>query len=223
MRKELKTAEWLLAEYAKGRRDFHGLVFHWGPHLRGANLSGCDFTEAEFPAADLERANLSGATLHSAYLAGGNLVNTDLSNTSCYRANLSGTDLAGARLFCTNLACASLTRAYLRGTDLRYANVHRALLTRAVWDGLQVGPLPSGPAAVVPTSAGWEIRVGCWRGTLGELETLIAQDDGWPEAEGEEIKRRRPILKAFIALAKTHIEDHPGVIRNLAKRWGSKS
>lgn len=42
---------------------------------------------------------------------------------------------------------------------------------------------------------------------------LIATDDGWPEAEGDECDRRRPGLVALIAQCRTWIADHPDAIK----------
>ncbi|WP_258933239.1 hypothetical protein [Nesterenkonia pannonica] len=49
---------------------------------------------------------------------------------------------------------------------------------------------------------------------------MIAKDEGWPEAKGNEITRRRPYLEAALALCRVHMADHPSVISDLAERWG---
>lgn len=61
--------------------------------------------------------------------------------------------------------------------------------------------------------------VGCWKGTVKKLKTMIATDQGWPEATGEMCALRRPSLKAVIALCQDHIKRHPQVIADLAARW----
>jgi hypothetical protein len=166
-------------------------------HLGGANLLG---------------ANLLGANLRKANLLGANLRGADLRG-----ANLRGADLWGANLRDADLWGADLTDANLRDADLRGAN-----LRGADWDGLQITGLPSGQIVLTPTPDGWELRVGCWAGTIDGLRTLIAQDDDWPEAEGDEITRRRPGLQAAIALIDAHIALHPNVINELKTKWGER-
>ena len=168
-------------------------------------LEICDTT-------DLWRADLSSANLADANLSSANLWGADLTG-----ANLWGADLTGA-----NLADADLTGAYLTGADLTDADLRHANLGRARWKGLQITGLPSGQAVLTPTPDGWELRVGCWTGTLGDLRTLIAQDEDWPEAEGEEIALRRPGLQAALALIDAHIAMHPNVISELKTKWGAK-
>ena len=90
-------------------------------------------------------------------------------------------------------------------THLRGANLRGANLRGADWKGLQITGLPSGQIVLTPTSNGWGLRVGCWHGTIDDLRTLIAQDEGWPEAEGEEIALRRPGLQAALALIDAHV------------------
>ena len=116
------------------------------------------------------------------------------------RANLRGADLRGANLWGANL----------RRADLRGANSAPAVL--------QVAGLPSGDAILTPRPDGWELRVGCWTGTPNLLEALIADDEGWPEAEGDECARRRPGLRSLIGLCRIWITDHPDAIQTEARR-----
>ena len=127
-------------------------------------------------------------------------------------ANLGGADLRGADLRGANLGGADLTYADLRGANLRGTN----------WNGLQITGLPSGQIVLTPTPDGWELRVGCWTGAIDRLRDIIAQDEGWPEAEGAEITRRRPGLQAAMALGDAHIAVHPNVINELEAKWGTK-
>ena len=114
-----------------------------------------------------------------------------------------------------DLQDANLRRANLQDADLQDANLRHANL----WDGLVVQGLPSGSATLVPTSAGWALRVGCWTGTPDDLRALIASDTGWPEARGREVARRRPLLAALLILIDAHTTDRADVISDLAARW----
>ncbi|MCH6197465.1 pentapeptide repeat-containing protein [Corynebacterium mastitidis] len=125
-------------------------------------------------------------------------------------------DLSGLDLSSFNLQGAYLRGSNLRGTDLRWAN-----LEEARWDGLAIQSIPSGRVYLIPTPDGWYMHVGCWKGAPDELRRLIAQDEDWPEAEGEEITRRRPYLEAALALCEAHMADHADVIDKLRERWGS--
>ena len=140
----------------------------------------------------------------------------------CDATYLGGADLSDADLSDANLRGANLGGADLWGANLWGANLWDANLGRARWSGLQITGLPSGQIVLTPTPDGWELRVGCWTGTIDDLRTLIAQDDGWPEAEGDEITRRRPVLQAALALIDTHIALRPNVINELKTKWGTK-
>ena len=135
----------------------------------------------------------------------------------CDATSLSGADLWGANLTGANLSDADLRYADLTGADLAGAD-----LRGANWGGLQITGLPSGQIVLTPTQDGWELRVGCWTGTIDDLRNLIAQDHGWPEAEGDEITRRRPGLQAALALIDAHIAMHPNVISGLKTKWGER-
>jgi len=126
-----------------------------------------------------------------------------------YGADLRDADLRGADLYGASLGGASLDGASLYGANLY-----------GVADVLQVTGLPSGQVILVPTCAGWYLTVGCWSGTLADLRTLIAGDEGWPEARGDEIARRRPSLELVIGLCQDHISRHEGVIDRLVEKWG---
>ncbi|CAB0973141.1 pentapeptide repeat-containing protein [Corynebacterium diphtheriae] len=113
-----------------------------------------------------------------------------------------------------------LRGADLRGADLRRTDLYNAELNRCFFDGLQISETPSGKVTLIPTCDGWWMQVGCWSGTPAELKALIARDEGWPEAQGEEIRRRRPYLEAVLALCEVHMADHTQVIDDLKARWG---
>ncbi len=155
------------------------------------------------------------------------LTGADLTGANLWRANLRYADLTDANLRYADLTGADLTGANLRGADLwganlRDANLRGADLWGAHWMGLQITGLPSGQIVLTPTPDGWELRVGCWVGTIDDLRTLIVQDHGWPEAEGKEIERRRPGLQAVLNLIDAHIALHPNVINELKTKWGER-
>ena len=167
----------------------------WGANLRFANLGG----------ADLWRANLRFANLWRADIRGANIRGADLRGADLRRADIRGANLRGANLRGANLV----------GANLRFANLRGAIDAPAV---LQVAGLSSGDAILMPRPDGWELRVGCWTGTPDLLEDLIAGDDGWPEARGDECARRRPGLRSLIGLCRIWITDHPDAIAAETKR-----
>ena len=168
--------------------------------------------EVSLPGADLTGANLRGANLRGANLRGANLAGADLRH-----ADLAGADLRGA-----NLNGANLRGANLRGANLAGARLYNAILDSTSWSGLRLNGLPSGQLTLIPTCDGWKLEVGCWRGTPDGLKKLIAQDKGWPEAKGDEIARRRPLLEAALALCETHMADNQPTIANLKAMWNNK-
>ena len=129
------------------------------------------------------------------------------------RANATTPDLRGA-----NLRGANLRGANLRGADLRDTSGASGV-------AMGVSGLPSGASTLYPTPDGWRLTVGCWQGTPDTLRTMIASDDGWPEATGAECARRRPSLQALLALlallalCDDHIARHPDTITDLAATW----
>ena len=151
------------------------------------------------------------------------VVSPDLRGANLWGANLLGADLWGANLQVADLRGANLQGANLQGANLRGANLQVANLRGAMGDALglllSVQGLPSGRAALFPTPAGWQLQVGCWEGTVDDLSALIASDEGWPEAEGDECAERRPGLEALIAMCRAHIAARPRVVPELAQRW----
>jgi hypothetical protein len=51
---------------------------------------------------------------------------------------------------------------------------------------------------------------------------MIAKDDGWPEAEGEKITARRPILEAAATMCDAYAAANPDAlaeVKTAAERW----
>ena len=128
--------------------------------------------------------------------------------------DLQGADLRGADMRGADLRDADLQGADLRGADLWGANLRYARGTPEI---LVITGLPSGNATLAPWADGWELRVGCWYGTPDSLAEMIATDEGWPEAKGDECARRRPLLEALIVLCRAWIEAHPDAIEQAAE------
>lgn len=113
-----------------------------------------------------------------------------------------------------------LNQAALR--DLSGANLRRANLSGAnKWGGLRLDGLASGQVTMVPTPNGWVLNVGCWSGTVDELEALASGDEGWPEAVGEERERRRPGLLALVPVLRAHQEYHHDKLGAVQEKWGN--
>jgi uncharacterized protein YjbI with pentapeptide repeats len=177
--------------------------------LSGADLGGADLHGAYLGGADLRGAYLHGAYLHGAYLGGAYLHGADLRGADLHGAYLGGAGLGGAYLGGAYLGGADLHGAYLGGADLRGADLHGAYLGGANLHGadlrgagvLHIDGLSSGSATLLAEHTGWRLKVGCWDGTTADLRELIAKDDGWPEASGEQIAVRRPMLAALADIA----------------------
>lgn len=136
--------------------------------------------------------------------------------------DLVGADLTGADLSRANLLWADLSGADLRRADLRRADLFGANLSGAdKWGGLRLDGLASGQVTMVPTPNGWVLNVGCWSGTVDELEALASGDEGWPEAVGEERERRRPGLLALVPVLRAHQEYHHDKLVVVQEKWGN--
>ena len=153
-------------------------------------------------------ANLRGADLLGANLWGADLRGADLRGADLWDANLRGADLLGANLWGANLRGANLWGANLRDANLRDAGI------------VGLGETPSGGGVLFPTYKGWIMQVGCWCGSPDDLRALIAKDDGWPEATGDEVKRRRPYLEAVLIHVDLITAEKADLIPALAEKWG---
>ena len=140
----------------------------------------------------------------------------NLRGANLRRANLTGVNLRGANLGGANLSDADMTGANLRAANLRGANLTWAASAARI---LHLAGLPSGETIFMPTPTGWYLTVGCWEGELEDFKALIAREEGWPEARGVEVARRRPLLQAVAALCEAHVGLYPTVIDELAEKW----
>lgn len=191
-----------------------------GVDLRGVDLRGADLGGANFGGADLEGANLGGADLRGANfggadLGGADLRGTDLRFATLRGATLGGADLRGADLWDADLRDVNLRGANMRGVDLRGANLALA------WGVLSVQGLPSGLVILRPLTTGWHLDVGCWYGTTAGLRDLIARDTGWPDAKGEEVTARRPMLTALADMCDAWAAAHHHYLTAVQDRWGA--
>jgi len=124
-------------------------------------------------------------------------------DVSLYWADLREADLRGANLYWADLRGANLSWARLYGADLYGADLRGASVSHP----LLSCDTPSGRLTLVPLHDHWHLRIGCWTGTTDDLRTLIAGDD-WPQAEGAEQDKRRPVLAAIADLVDAHIAYH---------------
>lgn len=216
-----RVEEMVAAARAKGERPHLSCL-----NLSGLNLSGLDLSHADLSDADMRGTILVDTNLRYAYLAYANLRYAVLSRSNMIGANLRGADLSDA-----NLHCANLTGAILADADLRLAFLYGAILTAVVLRGadmrdvkvrgLFLDGLPSGDLAFLPTPCGWCLTIGCWKGTTDELREMIAGND-WPEAEGEQITERRPMLEAAAAMCDAYAAaNHEALaeVKATAARW----
>jgi len=131
--------------------------------LGGAYLGG----------ADLGGADLGGANLGGAYLGGANLRGANLRGANLGGAYLGGADLGGADLRGANLGGADLGGADLGGADLGGGIKIKAGF-RSV---LQLGSIGSRNDFLLAfnTTAGIQIRAGCFFGALVEFKSKVKE------------------------------------------------
>ena len=133
-----------------------------------------------------------------------------------------GADLRGADLRDANLRDANLRGADLRGANLWGADLWDANLWGANGGILQVTGLHPYQAVMVPTVQGWWLRIGCWQGTTQGLRDLIAKDSGWPEAHGDQITTRRPLLNILADMCDLHAANHKDDLNAVMERWSNE-
>lgn len=181
------------------------------------DLSGLDLSRLDLPCVDL-----SGADLSDTKLLHANLARANLAHAKMRYANLYGANLTNANVTRTNLVGATLRGAYLYGANLTGVVLRGADLRNVTMTGLFLDGLPSGDLMFTPTPDGWRLTIGCWFGTTEELRAMISNDDGWPEAEGEDIDIRRPMLEAAATMCDAYAAAHPDDLADVkaaAKRW----
>ena len=127
--------------------------------LRGADLREANLHEADLYEADLYRANLREANLHEADLRGANLYEANLYRADFYKANLYGANLRGADLYGVNLHGANL-----RGADLNRAKNYYSFFSYNTSKLI---------VHCILHEKTWMIKVGCFWGTLEELEKEV--------------------------------------------------
>lgn len=196
--------------------DLHDVDFRYadlrGTKLRSADLADSNLTGAKMSLADLSDADLRRATLNY----------TNLRRTCLFRADLREADILGANLFRADLYRADMRSADLHGANLRDADLSYTVLTGANFVGLVLDGLPSGRLVFIPTPEGWHLTIGCWDGTPSELRGMIAKDEGWPSAEGEEIAVRRPMLEAAADMCESYAASNPDAVADMKSAADSR-
>lgn len=151
------------------------------------SLAFADLSHLDLSSADLRGANMEGAYCHSTIFNGANLND----------ANLNGACLRNADLVYSHLRETDLRNTDLNGVDLRSANSSIFLVV-----GLHRYPMWA-----VPAKDGWQVTIGCWRGTTDDLRELIAGEN-WPESSFEQRKKLRPVLSAFADMCDEHAKNY---------------
>jgi uncharacterized protein YjbI with pentapeptide repeats len=197
--------------------DLKGADFE-GADLRGASLHEANAAWVNFEGAQLQGVNLEGANLVSANLKGADLEDASLMDANAACANFEGANLCDVVARCADLQSVKLEGANLEGTDLRCTNLYGA----GEWGGLVFGAGADGDGYLVPTPAGWRVTLDYSTAQeLDWLRDLIADRVDWPGASGPEPERRRPMIRAVLALCEAHIAQQPAdIIDGLAERWG---
>lgn len=137
-------------------------------------------------------------------------------------ANLRGADLRWADLRWADMRGADLRRADLRDANLREANLQEADLLgadlcRTALDGFVLQGLPPGSVHFIATPKGWRITIGHWKHkTLDDLRALLAGEDNWLVAKGEERGVRYPIFAGLLAMCEAYVAKNPSFVRELA-------
>ena len=128
-----------------------------------------------------------------------------------------GDDLRGANLRGADLRRADLRDANLREANLQEADLLGADLCRTALDGFVLQGLPPGSVHFIATPKGWRITIGHWKHkTLDDLRALLAGEDNWLVAKGEERGVRYPIFAGLLAMCEAYAAKNPSFVRELA-------
>lgn len=194
-----------------------------GATLDNVNATGLRAIRSDFSSSRIEDSNFQSSTLPESVFARAYVRNTRFVFANLSNTNLEASSFIRCNLGSVRLHMATMIGAELTGSDLYMARTSGTMFTSDHGVGIyaQAG-LPSGPVYMFPTSEGWELHVGCWYGSVEELEDLIAGDDGWPEAEGEECYRRRPGLQALVASLRAHQELHLEELSSIQRYWEAR-
>lgn len=189
-----------------------------GASMDNVNATGLRAIRSDFSSSRIEDSNFQSSTLPGSVFARAYVRNTRFVFANLSNTNLEATSFIRCNLGSVRLHMATMIGAELTGSDLYMARTSGTMFTSDHGVGIyaQAG-LPSGPVYMFPTSEGWELHVGCWYGSVNDLEWMISSDEGWPEAEGEECDRRRPGLQALVASLRAHQElyreEHDSIVR----------
>lgn len=175
---------------------------HAEGRLTAANIKEAlevdDLCMADLSLADLSGADLSGENLYAANFAGANVRQADLSGTNLCFANFSGAYLRWATLANAHTRGANFSHSYLSDSDLHGMDLSRARLRGAMLPGiLTIEGSSGGDAQLVPTPAGWHLRVGSRSGLLDEFV--------------EQYTAESADLGAIIELCRAHVARNQGL------------
>ena len=178
--------------------------------LSGLNLSGLDLSDVNFLYSNCQNTNFRGSDCQGAYFFNSDCSGAIFGEANCQNAIFQHSNCQDANFYLSNCA----------GVKFQYTDCRRTFFRGL----LRLQGLPSGPVVFKPTPAGWELEVGCWDGTPDTLERLIATDEGWPEAVGDECAERRPGLEAVVALcrAQTQIGAYRDYQARLRDYWAER-
>lgn len=178
-----------------------------------AELGVEDLCMADLSGMDLSGADLTGENLYAANLTGVNARHADFSGANLAFANSSGAYLRWASLRRARLRGANFSHAYLHDADLHGADLSRSKLRGAMLRGiLTIEGFSCGEVQLVPTPAGWHLRVGTRSGLLDDAENLVAP--------------RSSECASIIALCRAHAAQYQnldnGFPRGIPARWPEK-
>lgn len=150
--------------------------------MERVNIPGAKLSEANFSGAYVVGAHFEGANLFGVYAPGANFSGSTFLNANAVRANLAGANMTGVNIVGTKFAGASLAGVNLTGTDILGVDLSEAYLEGVMGiDTLMViSPIGSrdDSLTVLNTSAGLNVHVGCFSGTLDEFAEAVKKTHG---------------------------------------------